>query len=292
MGVTPNIIRLSNETVRGTTDGSPTWLQLDEHQAGLGINESRSAWEGFLSSTFPRMTKVVPTGKRASGPLVTPLFIDQAQSLLEFGYLRTSGAAKSCTIHKKNGPAGEQRAYTGCVVERLGIRGGADDSPVIATLDFNCLGSASTTGITAATYPSGVPVMGHKTTITVNAVDITDDLDDWEITFENNSIIGPHAVNGFPKYIKDGVQRVGIQLNQSLESNALTEIMRGQSAVEVVINMATGVGTEAIVFTAPTCFVLEAPESGNAGEDKKQAATMVLQEADESGQYDFAYTTE
>jgi len=287
--INQKIVRMCTESVRGTTPGAPSWTQLDLQGAGLFINESRSAFEGWFSSTFPRMKKVIKTGKRGEGPLVTPIYIAQAQAILEAGYKRTSGALTSFTIHEKKGSV-EERAYTGCVCDQLSIRGGSDDDPVIATLDWRCLGVDSTSGITAGAYPSGTPLMGHKTTISVNSVDITDELDDWEITFANNLIIGPHSAAGFPKYIRDGRQRVGIQLNQAYESNGLTEILRGQDAVAIAISMLTGVGTEEVEFTAAKAHILEAPESGDVGEDMKQSATLVLEEPTGS-EYAFAYTT-
>ena len=94
------IIRSAIETVRGTVAGTPTWVQHDLHGEGLRIQEKRTAFEGWFSSSFPNLTRVVKTGSRGEGQLVTPIFALTAQALLEMGYKRTSGALDSFTFDK------------------------------------------------------------------------------------------------------------------------------------------------------------------------------------------------
>jgi len=244
------------EATRGTVGTS--WTSVDLHGEGLRIQESRTAFEGKFASTFPMMTRVVKTGKKGEGKLVTPVFASNMQTMLEMAIKRTSGALDSFSWQKAK-TNGEYARYLGSVCEQLTIRWGADDSPVIFDYDWKTLGLATGTSFSAGSVASGTPLMGLKTVVTVNGQSFQQL--SGEITIANNLVVGPpNPTTGYPLFIKDGGRRVQILLRQSLDDALLGAILRANSIVPIVANFYSGVGTEELTLTMAEVQILEGPE--------------------------------
>lgn len=276
MGVAGNeIVRFTPEAVRGTTPGTPSWTTLDLHGEGLRMQEARSAFEGHFSSTFPQMTRVVKTGRTQAGKLVTPVFAANAQVMLEMALKRTAGVLDSFTFQKKK-VSGEERGYLGCVCDTLTIRFAADDDPVIFDYDWVALSSASASSVSAGSYPSGTPFMGHRTVVTVNAQPFKNL--SGEVIIANNLIVGPPGSDGNPIFIKDGVRRVGLSLRESYEAALIAAILRAEAAVTVKIEFFTGVGTQELELEMKEMQIVEAPEeAASQGDNVEQPVTAVAQ---------------
>lgn len=286
------IIQIAQETVRGVLPSPATWAQHEYLAEMTGIQLTRSAFEAKFPSAFPQMARVIKTGKRVGGPLVLPLFAANAQAIISMGLTRTSGELNSYSIQRKKPGGIEEVRYLGCVVETLTIRGEPGDDPVIATLDIQAMeeteGSYS---ISAGTYPGGVPLMGHKTEISVNSVAITN-WNSFELTIQNTVFVGPSKPTGWPQRITDGYRRVGVVIDHLYDEDDFTDILRGQTVVPIIVAMKSGTGTEHATATMAEVQVLESPENASDPDSEvMQPLTGVAQKPAASDDIVMTYST-
>lgn len=286
------IIQVATETVRGTLPDPATWVQHEYLGEMSGIQHSRSGFEGKFPSAFPQMSRVIKTGHRLGGPIVLPMFAATAEAIINMGLTRTSGVLNSYTIQKQKAGAIEEVRYLGCVVETLTIRGEPGDDPVLVTLDIQALeetkGSYS---ISAGTYPAGVPLMGHKTEISVNSVNITQ-WSSFEITIANTLFVGPSKPTGWPQRIRDGYRRVGVVIDHLYDEDDWADILRANTVVPIVIAMKNGTGSVHATATMAEAQVMEAPEQASDPDSEvTQPLTAVCQKPAATDEIVMTYAT-
>jgi len=184
-----SIVRFAKEASWGEKATSG-WITAIQEGEGFKFDDQIELYKLVTNSHWPYPRSQEPIKRAVKGTYKTPLFAGSVEALIQAALRNVSGLLDSYTWEKKD-VYGQWSAYGGKVAS-MTLEVPAS-GPAMLTLDWMFKGIASTTGITAGEYPTGLAYKGGANTLTVNSVPYAT-METGQIAIANNLQEGP--VNG------------------------------------------------------------------------------------------------
>ncbi len=247
-----DIVLFGKETTPGTVAGS---FPLDQPFLGAGLVPSISEHLGEImsSSTWPHRTEQVPLGSSARLTFTPELNIATIRDIILMATQRTNGDLPFLSIGHTRAGVG-QAHYLGALCASLSLeysRGGSPDASSIlqASMEFEAMLVAHTTGLSAGTKGAGRRFKIGAGTFTINGVAATKVMS-YRRTITNELALGaPDEASSKRIFLEAGAMDDEIVIVAQFNDAAWSTLTLAGTEHAVSIVHATGSANETVTET-------------------------------------------
>lgn len=272
-------------TYGGGMTGSGTCVPFTDIDIHERWDKQRPAW--FIN--WPKRALEYPRRRWVEGSMSFPLYDEYVQNVLDWACERDAiadGFNLANSFAVKEVDVNYARHFKGLLASRLTITGSNDEPEIMCTLDVMGREVEDIAKFARPALPVGLPFLFNGATVEFYSVDVSALCTSFEITIENNLLLGegPLDCNYRPYKVIGGFEYVSLNVTMLYDSITNRTRLRNQTEGSFVVTFGNGgcsPSTE-VELEIPKFTLDEVPEDLEA-EGASQENIPITAVADSSG---------